>query len=108
MEVVQNQMQRLQAHRQQEGLSTSRAATPSQSAPPSGARPGSQSASAPSSSTGPSAGAQPGREGGAQAPASSAAGVNTGQPHSAVVPSEGSGVAEEIRQRRLNHFRTGE
>jgi hypothetical protein len=107
MEVVQNQMQRLQAHREQEGLSVSRAATPSQNIPSSSTPAGSQPANLPSTSAGPSVGAQPSQAGSAQVPASSAVGESKGQPQSGVAAREGSSDAEEIRQRRLNHFHTG-
>ncbi|CAL5228388.1 g11511 [Coccomyxa viridis] len=111
MEMVQNQMQRLQAHREQEGLSASRAPSAAQpsaaraqsSAPPQAQAPGPSAASSahmPSSSA-----AQPA----AQAAQEGTGAARSRPPHEpAPAAAEGSNPAEEIRQRRLNHFHTRE
>jgi len=97
MEVVQNQMQRLQAHREQEGLNASRALSSAQQNPAGSHTVASSSAEEPSSSA--AQPASPAQDGPAAA--------RTRPPH-APAQKEGFNSAEEIRQRRLNHFHTRE
>lgn len=97
MEVVQNQMQRLQAHREQEGLSASRAAPAAQNTPSS-----SQAAGACSSQAASSSAAHP------AAASSGAPAAARSRPHQPAGTAEGANPAEDICQRRLHHFHTGE
>ena len=100
MEVVQNQMQRLQAHREQEGsISESAPGSSAQHAASSSthvrAMPQSNAPAATSSGTQPS-GAPP------------AAGRGPPQPVRGQGSGSSSNAADEVRQRRLQHFNTRE
>ena len=100
MEVVQSQMQRLQAHREQEGSASE-------------AAPGSSAQHAASSSTHVRAVPQPaapaGTSSGAQPSGSPpAAGRGPAQPAGGQGSNSSSSAADEVRQRRLQHFNTRE
>ncbi len=98
MEMVQNQMQRLQAHREQEGLNASRAPSFAQQ-DPAGSRAAASSSAAEQPSSSAARPASPAQD--------SPAAARTRPPH-VPIRREGSNSAEEIRQRRLNHFHTRE